>query len=211
MCGRYYLDTIDDAYVKEAVTAAKASADKLGIEMKTSGDVRPTDIAPVIAPSSVSRKPIAFPMKWGFPHPKKEKILVFNTRSETAEEKDLFCTSIDERRCLVPVSGYYEWKKQEKGKSEKFRFKGEEPLYLAGLYIRSSKAVLPCFSILTMDAALAVRDIHLRMPVIVTGAQMEEWLSGRLLIREAPLWSFGKDRIRCESCDRPVTSDIQPT
>ena len=180
MCGRYYLDDeIRDERLSEQIKQAMRIATKISAPMKTSGEIRPTDIAPVIAPSALNRRIGAFPMQWGFNHPTKG-MLVFNTRMETATEKDLFVSSIDERRCLIPASGYYEWKKIDRNKKERYIFNAEnhEPLYLAGLYIRTSEEHrLPCFSVLTQDAEADIKAIHPRMPVIVPYSRAEEWLS----------------------------------
>lgn len=180
MCGRYYLDDeIRDERLSEQIKQAMRIATKISAQMKTSGEIRPTDIAPVIAPSALNRRIGAFPMQWGFNHPTKG-MLVFNTRMETATEKDLFVSSIDERRCLIPASGYYEWKKIDRNKKERYIFNAEnhEPLYLAGLYIRTSEEHrLPCFSVLTQDAEADIKAIHPRMPVIVPYSRAEEWLS----------------------------------
>ena len=180
MCGRYYLeDEIEDRRLAEQIKQAGHVSAQICANMKTSGEIRPTDIAPVIAPSAAHRKIGAFPMQWGFNHPTKG-MLVFNTRSETAEEKALFCTSINDRRCLIPASCYFEWHKIDKNKKDKYAFYAEdrEPLYLAGLYIKTSdQQRLPCFSILTQDAATNIREIHPRMPVIVPFSRAEEWLS----------------------------------
>ena len=147
--------------------------------MKTHGEIRPTDVAPVLAPSAIRRAIGAYPMQWGFRHPQKG-MTVFNTRSETAAEKDLFCTSIDERRCLVPASRYFEWRKRDDRTKDRYAFFDESgaPLYLAGLYVKmSDQQRLPCFSILTRDAAPSLRAIHPRMPVLVPFDRAEEWLS----------------------------------
>lgn len=180
MCGRYYLDDeIQDDRLAEQMKQAIDISTKICANMKTSGEIRPTDIAPVIAPSRISRKMSAFPMQWGFNHPKRG-MLVFNTRMETAPEKDLFVTSVDDRRCLIPASCYYEWKKIDRNRKERYSFFAEnhEPLYLAGLYIRTSdEQRLPCFSILTQDAEKSIKEIHPRMPVIVPYSRAEEWLS----------------------------------
>ena len=180
MCGRYYLDDeIRDERLSQQIKQAMRIATKISAQMKTSGEIRPTDIAPVIAPSALNRRIGAFPMQWGFNHPTKG-MLVFNTRMETATEKDLFVSSIDERRCLIPASGYYEWKKIDRNKKERYIFNAEnhEPLYLAGLYIRTSEEHrLPCFSVLTQDAEADIKAIHPRMPVIVPYSRAEEWLS----------------------------------
>lgn len=195
MCYRFYLDTENDAHVTSAVNTALSFAAKYNIEMKCSGDIYPTNIVPVIAPSATSRKPIVFPMRWGFDHPKRDNIFVFNTRCETATEKDLFITSTEERRCLIPVSGYYEWKKLSKTSAEKYAFSAPVPLYLAGLYVRSSKAPIPSFSVLTMNATEAIKPIHARMPVVLTENQQEGWLGAKLPIKDAFQWSGGKDEL----------------
>lgn len=180
MCGRYYLDEeIQGERLLEQMKQAVRISARICANMKTQGDIRPTDIAPVIAPSSLNRRIGAFPMQWGFQHPKRG-MLVFNTRSETAEEKDLFVTSVDDRRCLIPASGYYEWKKTDKNTKDKYAFFSEsgEPLYLAGLYLRTSDTSrLPCFSILTQDAGKDLKAIHPRMPVLIPYDRAEEWLS----------------------------------
>jgi len=167
------MDEMLAAYVAEAL----AHAEHMDVPMRLSGEIRPTDIAPVIATSASRRTVGAYPMRWGFRHPTRG-MLVFNTRSETAAEKPLFCTSISDRRCLIPASGYYEWQNAD-GKKTKFSFSSgnHEPLYLAGLYLRSSHDKLPFFTILTRDATAELKDIHARMPVILPQDRMMDWLS----------------------------------
>ena len=180
MCRRYYLDDeIKDERLTEQMKQAIQISTKICANMKTAGEIRPTDIAPVIAPSRISRRIGAFPMQWGFNHPTRG-MLVFNTRMETATEKDLFVSSVDDRRCLIPASCYYEWKKINRNKKERYSFYAEdrEPLYLAGLYIRTSdEHRMPSFSILTQDAEKSIKEIHPRMQVIVPYNRAEEWLS----------------------------------
>ena len=179
MCGRYEIyQEVRDEYLEALIKDALRVSDKLGAGMKPFGEIRPTDVAPVIAPSALHRRIGAFPMQWGFNHPRRG-MLVFNTRMETAPEKDLFVSSIDERRCLIPASRYFEWKKTDADRKTRFAFSAEtgDPLYLAGLYIRTSdKRQLPCFSILTQDAEKTIREIHPRMPVLVPFSRAEEWL-----------------------------------
>ena len=180
MCGRYRIgEGIWDEDL--AVTMAKAVrvAEKFGVKMKTEGEIRPTDVAPVIAPSARDRSLGAFPMQWGFTHPKRG-MLVFNTRMETAQERGMLAGSIDDRRCLVPAECYYEWKKIDPKRKERYAFRAADgsPLFMAGLYIRTSDVrQLPCFTILTQDAQKAIRDLHPRMPVLVPWSRAAEWLS----------------------------------
>ena len=88
--------------------------------------------------------------------------------------------SIDDRRCLVPAECYYEWKKIDPKRKERYTFRATDgsPLFMAGLYIRTSDVrQLPCFTILTQDAQKAIRDLHPRMPVLVPWSRAAEWLS----------------------------------
>ena len=178
MCGRYYIAEDDpDVMLAGYIAEAQRRADTMQVPLVASGEVRPTNVVTVIAPNAKNRQPDAFPMKWGFIHPARG-MLVFNTRSETAAEKALFATSIDDRRCLIPATGYYEWKKESDGKKTKYEIKPKDvPLYMAGLYIRSSKERLPSFSILTMDAADSIKAIHARMPVMIPPDKIPVWLS----------------------------------
>lgn len=180
MCGRYYLEEeIDDETLEELLEQSLRIAAKQDAKIRTSGEIRPTDIAPVIAPSARDRSLGAFPMQWGFTHPKRG-MLVFNTRMETARERGMLAGSIDDRRCLIPAACYYEWKKIETGQKERYVFRAEDgsPLFMAGLYIRTSDPRrLPCFTILTRDAEKSIRDLHPRMPVLVPWAKAEEWLN----------------------------------
>lgn len=122
MCGRYYIaDDDSDVMLAGYVAQAQRRADAMNLSLVTVGEVRPTNIATVIAPSAKDRKPNAFPMKWGFIHPTRG-MLVFNTRSETATQKALFATSIEDRRCLIPASCYYEWQKSD-GRKIKYAIK----------------------------------------------------------------------------------------
>ena len=103
MCGRFRIqDQPSDEKLAELFQQAIEISLKLGAKMVTSGDVRPTDIAPVLAPSARNRALGAFPMQWGFTHPKRG-MLVFNTRMETAQEREMFAGSVDPRGGVLRV------------------------------------------------------------------------------------------------------------
>ena len=180
MCGRYRIgEGIWDEDLAGKMAQATRIAEQLGVKMITSGEVRPTDIAPVLAPSSRDRSLGAFPMQWGFTHPQRG-MLVFNTRVETAQERDMLAASVNDRRCLIPAACYYEWKKIDPKRKERYAFRAQDgsPLFMAGLYIRTSDLrQLPCFTILTQDAEKSIRDLHPRMPVLVPYGRAAEWLS----------------------------------
>jgi putative SOS response-associated peptidase YedK len=105
---------------------------------------------------------------------------MFNARSETVADKPAFREAFARRRCLVPVSGFYEWKRRG-GQSLPFYFSAPDDglLALAGLWERweyPGGEVLESCSVLTTDANALMRRIHHRMPVILPAAEYERWL-----------------------------------
>ena len=67
------------------------------------------------------------------------KTNVFNCRSESIFEKKMFSTSITNRRCIIPVSHYYEWM-GEKGKKEKYEIEIEK-IYVSNNYDNKSMLI----------------------------------------------------------------------
>jgi len=113
-----------------------------------------------------------------------------NARCETVADKPSFKTAYAKRRCLIPVTGYYEWYETNqlnaKGKPEKQPFYMHDPagqaLVFAGLYEwwkprddPDAEWLLTC-TILTKDADERVSRIHDRMPVMVGADQWAWWL-----------------------------------
>lgn len=121
---------------------------------------------------------------WGLvPHMTKETprtTLYINVRSETATKKPTFKEAFAFRRCLLPASGFYEWKKFSRGKQPYyFKHPDDRPLALGGLWDRwqnpSGEAVESC-AILTTAANETVRPLHHRMPVIIEPEDFTDWL-----------------------------------
>lgn len=105
---------------------------------------------------------------------------MINARSETAAEKPMFRKSLLERRCLIPASGYYEWRRTQSGGKSKEKYalyRTGQPIYMAGLWRMEQGEKLPVFVILTREAGPGIADIHDRMPVILPDEIHQEWLS----------------------------------
>ena len=83
------------------------------------------------------------------------------------------------RRCVIPVNGWFEWRR-ENGEKQPYwlRPAGEEVFSLAALWERWEKGEEPVetFTVLTTSATAALADIHHRQPVIVEDAALDEWL-----------------------------------
>ena len=106
MCCRYYMEMSPELrpIIEEANRSALKAriVDKLGRPLITEGEVRPTNIVPVIAPNRAGARTV-FPMVWGFTLPHSSSPLV-NARVETASTKPTFKESWERRRCIIPAS-----------------------------------------------------------------------------------------------------------
>ena len=117
---------------------------------------------------------------------------MINARAETLAEKPMFRTALKRRRCLIPASGFYEWKKSPDGKIKTpmyIRMKGGKPFAFAGLWDRwhspDGSELLTC-TIVTGKPNKLCAEIHDRMPVILTGTECNTWIkSGEMSSEEA--------------------------
>ncbi|MFV0588705.1 SOS response-associated peptidase [Bacteroides reticulotermitis] len=108
-----------------------------------------------------------------------------NARAETIFEKPSFRESIIKRRCIVPSTGYFEWRHEGGKKTPYYIFLKDEPIFsMAGIYEswldRSTGEVHNTFSILTTDSNLLTGYIHNtkhRMPAILSKVDEERWLN----------------------------------
>ena len=143
MCTRFYAD-IDKELKPFADAAHQASfAEQMMIELSRplsmSGEIRPTDIAAVIAPARNGRRAV-FPMQWGFSI-SGMKTPIVNARIESAAEKPTFRDSWYRRRCVIPASWYYEWQhyrtsdgRMRTGEKYAIQPRDSKITWLAGLY-----------------------------------------------------------------------------
>lgn len=144
--------------------------------IKTSGEIRPTDVVPVIAPNKSGNRAV-YPMKWGF----SSKTLLMNARTETASSKPTFKESWERRRCIVPASWYFEWEhlvgndgRKKTGDKYMIQPKGSTITWLCGLY--RIEEGLPVFVILTREPGEEIRFIHDRMPLILPEKYIDDWI-----------------------------------
>ena len=130
-------------------------------------------------------KRILCEMSWGLkPSPKQRERgvgLIFNLRDDRIEKTypELF----HNRRCLIPASGFFEWKKLPSGKKQGFRISlADDPLFsFAGLWRGDqtgggTQSLCEC-SLMTTSPNDQVAPIHDRMPVILLGDAANYWLN----------------------------------
>jgi putative SOS response-associated peptidase YedK len=171
MCGRYLIDDTDDGGELAAIIAEalQAFVPRPDYKIFMTGDIAPGSLAPALINGSGARF-----MLWGYPGLVAGRRPHINARSETAATMRTFAASMASRRCILPASGYYEWKPLTAKRKERYKFTLPDGglLYLAGIHSADGR-----FAILTRDAAPAIREIHDRMPVILPRALAQVWLS----------------------------------
>lgn len=174
MCTRFFINRDEPAFapIVKAVERSPLYEKFLlwaGKKILTEGEIRPTDIVPVLA-SSRSGKPAAYPMRWGVHMA--DQTPLFNARTEGNGVKPFFKEDWERRRCIVPASFYYEWNPQK----EKFAIQpaNSTVTWLCGLYRFEDD--LPYFVILTRDPSAELRQIHDRMPLILPENKINEWI-----------------------------------
>ncbi len=122
-------------------------------------------------------------LRWGLvpswaPDPSVGNRLI-NARSESAATKPAFRDAFRERRCLIPATGFYEWRRVGRGKTPYLvRRTGGRVFALAGLWERwrGPEGPLESCAILTTPANALVAPIHSRMPVLLDAATYGAWL-----------------------------------
>lgn len=106
---------------------------------------------------------------------------LINAQAETVDKKPSFKKAFEKRRCLVPVDGFFEWKKIGKRKQPyMIAMADRAPFTLAGLWENwkdpSTGEWVRTFCVLTTNANELVADIHDRMPVILPRDAYDRWL-----------------------------------
>ena len=188
MCCRYFMELSPELrpYIEAAGHSPlrERMVSKLARSMKTGGEVRPTDIVPVIAPSR-SSNPAVFPMVWGFSDPR-TPLPIVNARVETAGTKPMWKDAWEKHRCVVPASWYYEWEhltspsgRKKSGQKYMIQPKNSSVTYLAGLYRMEERGGIqvPVFAVLTREPGEGIRFIHDRMPVILPEELVMQWIA----------------------------------
>ena len=177
MCGRF---------------ALKENPKKLGEYFQLTGDLEflPSwNIAPSSRICSVTADAEGnrhlHKMRWGLiPSWAKDVTIgnkLANARGETVAEKPSFRSAFKHRRCLIPASGFYEWKTESGIKYPWYvSLKSSSPLAFAGLWEiwhpEDGGPIESC-CIITTAANSLMEPIHDRMPVILTPDQWATWLS----------------------------------
>lgn len=174
MCGRFSLTASGEDL------AAEFGLDETP-ELSPRFNIAPSQ--PVLVVRRRGGRRTASSLRWGLPAsgPEQPELLI-NARSETAAARPAFRDAFRLRRCLIPASGFYEWKRGREG-PRPFHFRRPDQRLLAFAGLWNPAPPQPgtddgACVILTTDANALVAAVHDRMPVIVPPESYEAWLSG---------------------------------
>lgn len=136
-------------------------------------NVAPTDSQGVIYVNHNGRL-VMGSIKWGFTVPDRQ--MVVNARSESMLEKALFARHVMEKRCLIPVHGYYEWDEGKPKQPYCLRIKDAPIFAFAGIwreYVGEKQ-----FVVVTTSANTLMSKLSDRMPCLVAPEDFDLWLRG---------------------------------
>ena len=156
MCGRFTLRNLDDLKVRYGET-----------------DFRPSyNVAPGQKILALTDK--FQTMEWGFsPYWAEKPFNLINARLETLFEKPSFTNS---NRCLIPADGWYEWKQEDEVKVPYFHHLKGDLFFFGGIF-GGYRGKVGC-AIVTTDAVKSLKNIHERMPLIISKQHFQGWLNG---------------------------------
>lgn len=174
MCGRFQIEVELDKILE------KYDILETNVDYSPQNEVFPSNKSIIVVNDEGENKLKKF--NWGFTVSFTKRPLI-NARSETVSVKQTFKDSFIYRRCLIPVSGYYEWKK-ENGKNIKYIIYTKDDIFsLAGIY-KSFKdkegKKIEEYTILTCPASKGIKDIHERMPVIIDKNAEGIWIDKKV-------------------------------
>ncbi|MEL7106703.1 MAG: SOS response-associated peptidase [Pseudomonadota bacterium] len=208
MCGRFTLTDPSDAL--SALFEAVPSNDLPDVP---NYNICPTNQVHAVTLEDNQRRLRS--LRWGFiPHWAKapnDGPLLINARSETIAEKPAFRAAARERRCLIPVTGFYEWTKDADGNRLPWYIQPAKggAMAFAGVWQVWDKGETPMTTcaIVTCAANAPMSSIHHRMPVIVAPKDWSLWLGeagkgAATLMRPA-----GDDLLAHHRVDRAVNSN----
>ena len=167
MCGRFGLfDGIDDLAWHFNVIAEELA-----------GYAPRWNIAPTMPILTVGKENAVGVVRWGIPGNRDGRPL-FNARMETMHRLPAFRDAFQHGRCLIPASGFYEWRKQPQpggGKAPVWVHRADgRPVALAGIAVVEEH---PAVAIITTEPNSLMAPIHHRMPVVLEPEDWGQWLS----------------------------------
>ena len=177
MCGRYVLKRAD----------LEALLRKLGVrdprEFADRFNVAPTTVVPALRRRRGAEAPEVSALQWGLAPLRSGEAgaaRLANARAEGIATRPTFRDAFRHRRCVVPASGFYEWRTIA-GRKFPWYFTRRDgaPLLFAGIWENppsSGDAGPGTFALITTAPNALVAEVHDRMPVILPDENLAPWL-----------------------------------
>lgn len=177
MCGRFTI----------AVTVGwedRFRAKQKGLELRPRYNVAPSQQVPIVRddPDEPGTRAIV-PMRWGLvPSWAKEAktgYSTINARAEGLTTSPAYRGPVRHRRCLVPATGFYEWKQEGSRRLPYYIDRKDHQLFaMAGLYDiwHGPETTLASFTIVTIPANEVVSPVHDRMPAVLSRENEDRWM-----------------------------------
>lgn len=185
MCGRYHLTLrtltdIDNQIARYEKWKREGEAKDFEFQ---SFHIAPTDIAPVLIKDE-NEDLILQEMVWSLsgwkPKPGDKKTWsTFNARKDKLTSGNLWKRFFPAKRCIAPISGFYEFTGQKGNKTPHYIFnKDGSHLLAAGIYSPySALEGVGSFTIITTPPNEFMSNIHDRMPAILQPEEIHDWLN----------------------------------
>lgn len=176
MCGRFALTATPDE-----VRRLFAHLERPNFPPRD--DIRPTEPIAVVLRREGERHFLL--VRWGFVpswvRDPRDFSLLINARAETAADKPSFRGAMRHGRCLIPASGFYEWKAEGRGPKRPYFLAPADGglVAFAGLvetWAGADGSEVDTAAVLTVPANATVAAIHDRMPAVVPPDRFDDWL-----------------------------------
>lgn len=190
MCGRYTLSFNELQELEDFLNAVDKSKTPYSLDEYTEEgvfanfNVAPTQRMPVAYVNDDGERVIEA-MSWGFigwkPKAGQKSFAPINTRDDSLTKKPMWTKAFQQRRCLVPMMGFYEWK-GSKGNKTPFYIRDKDGKLLATAGLFSTINVegmegIPTYSVITTRPNELMEDIHDRMPAFLHPSEFDDWLN----------------------------------
>ncbi len=180
MCGRARLSSD----VSEIKIAFGIPPERPAPNFAANWNVAPTDPLPIVRFDPKARERSLDIARWGLiPYWAKDIKIGYSTinaRAEDIDTKPAFREAFRQRRCLVPLDNFYEWKKTPAGKQPyAIGLAGDRLMAMAGLWEtwRSPEGErIRSFTIATTKPNALCAELHNRMPVVLRPEAWPVWL-----------------------------------
>lgn len=184
MCGRAY-----ETYTEEELAFRYLNKKTIRLpDLRPNYNLSPTQITYVLREENGQRE--FAPMRWGLvPSWAKslkdvQKYSLINAKAEEISQKRSYKEPFLKRRCILPVSGFFEWQRSENKKQPFAIYLKDLPIMsIAGVWehwtSHETGEIIESFSIITTAANSFMAKIHDRMPVILSQMDEQYWLDSK--------------------------------